>query len=41
MQEDRALRRIIMDLKISKWSQVAKLMHEQFSIEGRTGKQCR
>ena len=35
------MRDIIIGMKITKWSEVAKLMLSKYAIQGRTGKQCR
>ena len=41
LNEDRILRFLKEEQKEKKWSVIARKMHTDFGIEGRTGKQCR
>lgn len=40
-EEDKLLKHLKEDLKIPKWSIIAKKMADEYSMPGRTGKQCR
>ena len=39
--EDQVLKHLREDLKIVKWSHIARKMAEEYKIVGRNGKQCR
>jgi hypothetical protein len=40
-EEDEIIREFVMAQGLKKWTKIAKAIHEQLGIDGRTGKQCR
>lgn len=40
-QEDQVLKNLYEKVKVNKWSLIANMMQEQYSLPPRTGKQCR
>ncbi|CAG9330218.1 unnamed protein product [Blepharisma stoltei] len=41
LEEDEAIKELVLGMGISKWCQVAGLLKKQYGIKNRTGKQCR
>ena len=41
MQEDDILKKVYEVEGVKNWSQIAKIMSQEYNIYGRTGKQCR
>lgn len=40
-QEDAALRQVVLQMKITKWKDVVRVIASKFKVLGRTSKQCR
>lgn len=40
-QEDLIIQKFVVELKLKKWTKIAKSIEEELGIKGRTGKQCR
>jgi hypothetical protein len=39
--EDRTLKKIVEENKFTKWTQIARILSEEYAIKGRNGKQCK
>jgi len=39
--EDRMLKKVVEDNKFIKWTQIARILSEEYEIKGRNGKQCK
>lgn len=40
-EEDNAIRELVIDVGIKKWSQVSSMLQQNYGIHNKTGKQCR
>jgi hypothetical protein len=40
-EEDKILRHLREERREKKWASIARIMEQEFKIQGRTGKQCR